>query len=257
MLVYFADISDATVRENLTTATGHTMFIIPVEGKNLTKHGHLSLWLVAFTCVLVAVLRLFSGPPDIFATSGFVPASPSVETLFSSMFLHAGLLHLIGNLFFLIMFGDNIEDVLGHSLFLISYLFCGAAAALGYMLLHPDSQVQLVGASGAISGILGMYLVFFPRVAAKLSFYAFHREIRSIKTTVLVAIGGWFALQLLLVLLVEMTSIGDRIRIAFSAHIAGFLAGIVVGGFFVSMGCMKNYVSRRKSHWLFGYCIRC
>lgn len=232
------------------------MFIIPIEGKNPTKHGHLSLWLVVFACVLLAVVRLFAGPPDIFSTSGFVPASPSIETLFTSMFLHAGLLHLIGNMIFLIMFGDNIEDVLGDLLFLTSYFICGVAAALGYMLLHPHSQVQLVGASGAISGILGMYLVFFPRAAAKLSFYAFHREIRSIRTTVLIAIGGWFALQLLLVFLIEMTSIGDRIRIAFSAHIAGFLAGVVVGKIFVACGCMKNYLSRRKRHWLFGYCVR-
>jgi len=229
------------------------MFIIPIEGKNPTKHDHIAVWFVILICCVVYACTVVIESGMVFRFYAYNPISPDVFTLFTSMFLHAGLLHLLGNMFFLWMFGDNIEDVLGHYLFLFVYFLCGVAATLAFTLLHPATNTYLVGASGAISGIMGMYMVLFPNVPAKLPFFAFRREVKSLKTTILIAIGSWFALQAVLMFFLEIREVEPRIRIAFSAHVAGFLTGVLFGLIFVRLGFMKNYRSRRKKHWFFGY----
>src|ERR1700728_4299062 len=97
------------------------------------------------------------------AQYGLVPANFHVSAIFTSMFLHGGWLHVLGNMWFLWIFGDNIEDLLGHAKFLAVYLLCGIVAALGQVIANPNSTVPMVGASGAIAGVMGAYLVKFPR----------------------------------------------------------------------------------------------
>lgn len=151
------------------------------------------------------------------------------------------------------MFGDNIEDVIGHFLFLVCYLLCGIAATFTYASFHPDSVVPLIGASGAVSGIVGMYLIFFPKVSADIVFFIFYWEIHRVRTTVLAAVGSWFAMQILLGLIVEATTLGEYIRVAFSAHIGGFLAGMILGFVFSRLGYVTRYFHSGRKHWLLGY----
>ena len=96
-------------------------------------------------------------------TYGMVPDHFALPTVFTSMFLHAGWLHVLGNMWFLWIFGDNIEDILGHGKFLLFYLLCGVAAAMAQFFFDPFSRVPMVGASGAIAGVMGAYMVKFPR----------------------------------------------------------------------------------------------
>ena len=229
------------------------MFILPVEGDNPTRHRHYVVWTLIAVCFTVFITTLFQGREDFIYEWGYKPGQYSLLTVFTSMFVHGGHWHILGNMFWLWMFGDNIEDVLGHFLFLICYFLCGVGAILMYTQIHPGSMIPVVGASGAISGIAGMYLMFFPRVDAELVLFIFRWEVHSIRTTIYVAVGCWFLMQLALGILVESTSVGEVIRTAFSGHVGGFLTGTALGWIFVRMGFIKRYISCRKRHWLLGY----
>ena len=102
---------------------------------------------------------------------GFIPADFSIITIFSSMFLHGGISHIMGNMWFLWVFGDNVEGVLGHLKYAIFYLMCGLAAPISQLLIKPNSAIPMVGASGAIAGVLGMYMIRFPH--ARVHVFAF------------------------------------------------------------------------------------
>ena len=158
---------------------------------------------------------------------GLVPAYFSFVTVFTSMFVHGGLAHIAGNLLFLWIFGDNVEDRLGHLRFLCFYLLCGFLAALAQLFLDPDSTIPMVGASGAIAGVMGAYLVLYPhsRVLMLFPFPVFLFELPAIAF-----LGMWFFVQFL-------NGIGqlpvfqqDQISggVAFWAHVAGFAAGVVL-----------------------------
>jgi membrane associated rhomboid family serine protease len=150
--------------------------------------------------------------------------SPIILTLFTAMFLHGGLLHLGGNMLYLWIFGDNVEDQLGHVKFLVFYILCGLGASLLYILTTPDSQVPMIGASGAIAGVLGAYVIRFPR-ARILTLIWFGFFIRIVAIPAMFVLGFWFVLQLLFAL----PSIGSTAGgVAFFAHVGGFLAGIVL-----------------------------
>jgi membrane associated rhomboid family serine protease len=146
---------------------------------------------------------------------------PPVLTLFSSMFLHGGFLHLIGNMLYLWIFGNNIEDTLGHFRFLIFYLLVGLSAALVQVLSDPQSTTPMIGASGAVAGILGAYLLLFPqaRILTLMFIFIF---IRMIRIPALIVLGFWFLVQLL-----SITS-GYETGVAFFAHIGGFVAGLIL-----------------------------
>lgn len=146
-------------------------------------------------------------------------------TVFSSMFLHSGFAHLIGNMLYLWIFGDNIESALGSSRFVLFYLLCGIGAALGQILVAPRSTIPMVGASGAISGIMGGYLLLYPRAEVEtLVFLGYF--IRLIKLPTTVVLGSWIVLQLFSgVMSLGMQAAGG---VAWFAHIGGFLAGIVL-----------------------------
>lgn len=151
---------------------------------------------------------------------------PPYGTLISSMFLHGGWMHLIGNMLYLWIFGNNIEDVMGHFRFIVFYITCGVLAALSHAFIDPQSNVPMVGASGAISGILGAYLLLFPHarvlVLIPLGFLS-----RLMYVPAGLVLGLWFLMQLLS----GGMSFGNQGGgVAFFAHIGGFLAGMLLIG---------------------------
>ena len=142
-------------------------------------------------------------------------------TLVTSMFLHGGFLHLFGNMLYLWIFGNNIEDTLGHFRFLFFYLVCGLSAALAQVLSSPGSTVPMIGASGAVAGVLGAYLLLFPG-ARVLTLLFIIIIIKLIRLPALVVLGFWFFLQL-------MGVMGGAIsNVAFFAHIGGFAVGLIL-----------------------------
>jgi membrane associated rhomboid family serine protease len=153
-----------------------------------------------------------------------VGESPAWTTLFSSMFLHGGWLHLIGNMWFLWVFGNNIEDSTGKLRFLVFYLLTGIAAALAQVAVNPESPIPMVGASGAISGVMGAYIVLYPRVRVHmLVFLGFF--ITRIQVPAFLMLGYWFLLQLLGGLPTLQEESGG---VAFWAHAGGFVAGMLL-----------------------------
>ncbi|MEY4093485.1 MAG: Rhomboid protease GluP [Acidobacteriota bacterium] len=156
---------------------------------------------------------------------GVVPAQLSILSIFTSMFVHGGLAHLAGNMLFLWIFGDNVEDRLGHGRFIVFYLLCGVAAALAQVTLNPESLVPMVGASGAIAGVMGAYLVLYPRsrVLMLFPFPVFLFELPAIAF-----LGVWFFAQFLngvnQLPIFEQDAISGGV--AFWAHVMGFIAGV-------------------------------
>jgi membrane associated rhomboid family serine protease len=153
---------------------------------------------------------------------------PAGATLATYMFLHGGWLHLIGNMLYLWIFGDNIEDRLGRVRFIVFYLVCGVVAAFAQAILDTRSRAPLVGASGAISGVLGAYLVLYPR--AKVLVLTFVIFITTLRVPALAVLGIWFAVQLVSSLLAPRGSGGGG---AFAAHVGGFVAGLALIRLFV------------------------
>ncbi len=166
-----------------------------------------------------------------FADFALIPAAvtqaatrEAYRSVFTSMFLHGGWLHLIGNMLYLWIFGNNIEDSVGHFKFVFFYLLCGIAAAAAQVATAPDSLVPMIGASGAVSGVLGAYLLLFPRarVLVLLPIWIF---VRFIYVPAWLMLIFWFALQLLS----GAASLGQaRGGVAFWAHIGGFVAGMIL-----------------------------
>jgi membrane associated rhomboid family serine protease len=170
---------------------------------------------------------------------GFIPAvffgradlpqhwiAPELSVV-TSMFLHGGWMHLIGNMLYLWIFGDNVEDRVGHARYVVFYLVCGLVAALAQALPDMNSTVPMIGASGAISGVLGAYIVLYPRanvlVALPLLIVFYTLRVRA-----WVVLGMWFAVQLL-----SSLSAGPGGGVAFGAHVGGFVAGVVLIRLFV------------------------
>ncbi|MDH3309948.1 MAG: rhomboid family intramembrane serine protease [Gammaproteobacteria bacterium] len=148
---------------------------------------------------------------------------PPTLTVFTSMFMHGGWMHLIGNMLYLWIFGNNIEDAMGHVRFVVFYLLCGIAAVFAQALPNMESTIPMIGASGAISGVLGAYLLLFPRahvlVLVPLGFFT-----RTMYLPAMVVLGFWFLLQLINSALADPGQGG----VAFGAHIGGFIAGMVL-----------------------------
>lgn len=146
------------------------------------------------------------------------------QALFTSMFMHGGWMHLIGNLWFLWIFGNNIEDSMGHLRFVVFYLVTGLAAAMAHVLTAPGSTVPMVGASGAISGIMGAYLVLYPRARVDTLFF-FFVFIRVIPLPAWLMLGYWMLLQIAGSAATAAVGGGG---VAYAAHIGGFLAGVAL-----------------------------
>ena len=171
---------------------------------------------------------------------GLVPAEFSIVTLFSSMFLHGGFLHFGGNMLYLWIFGDNVEDRLGHGRFLVFYLLCGVAAAVAQTMMAPNSPVPMIGASGAIAGVMGAYLVLYPRskIVTLLPIFFF---IQLIEVPAIFFLGVWFLMQL-------FSGVGSLVEtagggVAFFAHVGGFAVGALAGA-------VARYRARaRQNYW--------
>jgi membrane associated rhomboid family serine protease len=164
---------------------------------------------------------------------------PHWITLLSSMFMHGGWFHIIGNMWFLAVFGDNVEDAMGSFRFVIFYLVCGFTSAVAQIMIDPASPVPMVGASGAISGVMGAYAVLYPRAPVHLLvFLGFF--ITRIVVPAFVVLGYWFLLQFL----GGFGSLGGSGGgVAFWAHIGGFIAGIVL----IRLFCLSDRLDRCRS----------
>jgi membrane associated rhomboid family serine protease len=214
--------------------------MIPLRDDN--PSGTPQIVTIAFIvmCVLVFLWQLSFGAQGgqrIVYALGVVPASllgqgqlpaelslvPPWITVFTSMFMHGGWMHLIGNMLYLWIFGDNVEDSMGHGRFVVFYLLCGIAAVLAQALPDPSSTIPMVGASGAISGVLGAYLLLYPHarvlVAIPLGFFLHTMRIPAGLVLVL-----WFGLQLFS----SASAQPGQGGVAFRAHIGGFIAGMIL-----------------------------
>jgi membrane associated rhomboid family serine protease len=215
--------------------------MIPLHDDNPASSKPLVTLLVLAACVLVFLWQLSLGAagrravlalgliPAVLLGRADLPAELSVVapplTLLTSMFMHGGWLHLIGNMLFLWVFADNVEDSMGHGRFVLFYVVCGVAAALAQALPDPTSQIPMVGASGAVSGVLGAYLLLYPhaRVLTLIPLGIWFPIVR-IPAGILLTL--WFALQLLSNYLLQASGKGGGV--AFRAHIGGFVAGMLL-----------------------------
>jgi len=160
--------------------------------------------------------------------------------IFTAMFVHAGWLHVGGNMLFLWVFGDNVEDILGHAKFLLFYLLCGVAAAIAQIAADPLSTVPMIGASGAIAGVMGAYLVKFPRSRVNMLFFFFF--IFRFEVAAWFMLAYWFAIQLV----GGFGSAESQGGTAFFAHVGGFIAGIALVHL---LGTRQRWSSHRDLSW--------
>jgi membrane associated rhomboid family serine protease len=216
--------------------------VIPLHDDNPTERAPVVTILLIIICVVVFFYQssLPRGPGEAFAFQygaipsvifGLaslpeeVPAIPAGLTLLTSMFLHGGWMHLLGNMLYLWIFGNNIEDAMGHARFIVFYLLCGVLAALSHALTDPSSQIPMVGASGAISAVLGAYLLLFPHA----NVLVLIPGIGMTRVAAGIVLGMWFVTQLVSGgMSVGATGGG----VAFFAHIGGFVAGMALIGLF-------------------------
>ena len=213
--------------------------MIPLKDDNPTSIQPVITLSIIGLCVLVFLWQLSLSPEDgraaVYAL-GFIPAVlsgnaelppplvwvPSSFTVFTSMFLHGGFLHLAGNMLYLWIFADNVEDSMGHGRFILFYALCGVAAALAQAAPELGSTIPMIGASGAVSGILGAYVLLYPHarilVVVPLVVILYTLRLRAI-----VVLGIWFAIQLMSSLAAPAVGGG----VAFRAHLGGFIAGVL------------------------------
>ena len=189
------------------------------------------LWQVSLGDAAQQAVYSFGVIPSVLFATRSLPVEleilPAWLTIFSSMFLHGGWMHLIGNMLYLWVFGNNVEDAMGHKRFILFYLSCGLLAALTQAVLNPDSEIPMIGASGAISGVLGAYVLLHPHA----------RILVVIPIGILIytpwiaaywVLGFWFVLQLVN----SLVSASDTGGVAYGAHLGGFVAGMLLIPFF-------------------------
>lgn len=216
--------------------------MIPIRDEIKTHRTPIVNYVLILINVLVFLWMFLNSAnaEQIFAEYALTPANlgdgidlDDISDFFTSMFMHGGWMHLIGNMMYLWIFGDNIEDRLGHVGYLIYYLAGGIAAALLQIMINPGSAIPMVGASGAIAAVLGTYLILYPQSRVytfiPIGYYARMRLMPAI-----VVLGMWFLLQLIS----GAGSLGalDQGGTAYFAHIGGFLFGLLIGWLFKKRG---------------------
>jgi membrane associated rhomboid family serine protease len=234
--------------------------MIPLHDDNPTEHTPVVTIAFIVTCVLVFLYQasLSDKFGELFVFQyGAIPAAvfgqtdlpedtsriPAYATLLTSMFLHGSWMHLLGNMLYLWVFGNNIEDVMGHAKFVIFYVTCGILAALSHAITDPSSTIPMVGASGAISGVLGAYLLLFPRAHV----LVLMPGLGMTQVAAGIVLGMWFVLQLLSGGMSLGSSGGG---VAFFAHIGGFVAGMALIGFFKRPD-VPFFAPSRRNRWDF------
>src|SRR4051812_33706091 len=176
---------------------------------------------------LAWMLELSLSPEDLerlLYIYGVVPANFHVPTLFTSMFLHGSWSHILGNMWYLWIFGDNVEDQFGHGKFVVFYVLCGVAAAFGHMLLNAGSMLPTIGASGAIAGVMGAYFIMYPHSRVLTLVPIFLYDV--IEVPAIALLGFWFLMQLFSAGAVATSTSGTGGSVAFAAHVVGFLVGM-------------------------------
>lgn len=219
--------------------------MIPLRDDNPVRDTPVVTWVLVASCVLVFLWQISLGEAGfnrVVFTLGVIPAVllgnaqlppevavvPPTATMLTSMFLHGGWLHLAGNMLYLWIFGDNIEDRMGRLRFLLFYLACGLAAVLAQALPEPQGRTPMIGASGAISGVLGAYLLMFPR-ARVLVLVPLGFILKAIRLPAVWVLGLWFLVQLVSSLMAPAGEGG----VAFRAHLGGFVAGLAFAPLFL------------------------
>jgi membrane associated rhomboid family serine protease len=223
------------------------VFIFPYNRDNSVED---TPWVVVGLIVINSVLLVvtwFAGPTGaLYAKYAFTPAHPHLSTAVTSMFLHAGFWHLFGNMWFLWMFGNQVEKIFGKPLFCLVYLACGLGADFLHYLSGPTSTIPSIGASGAISGIAGCFFVLYPKANFDLVFYIRLVKLKTIHTYTSVAVGAWIAEQALLGVLSLKFQV---FSVAFWAHVGGFVVGLAAGGIaLLLMPKRKKAYLRRAWH---------
>ncbi len=229
--------------------------VLPLHDDNPTTTRPYVTVGIIITCALVYVVQHLLLPPagaeQVAWSLGVIPRVlsgiepmppeiallPAPATIFTSMFLHGGFWHLAGNMWFLWIFGNNIEDAMGHVRFIGFYVLCGVAAVFAQVLPNPGSIVPMVGASGAISGVLGAYILLYPRVRVLLGLPVGFLIVTLGRYPAVWVLAAWFLMQLGM----AVASSGDVAvqsegRIAFGAHIGGFVAGLLLVTLFKRRG---------------------
>ncbi len=232
--------------------------MIPLKDDNPTSTKPIVSYSIIFFCVIIFFAQLGLNEIELkeFTYSyGLIPSvlvgidelpdnlnkiSP-VGTIFTSMFMHGGWMHLIGNMLYLWIFADNIEDDLGTLNFVIFYFACGVGAAISQVVTDINSQIPMIGASGAIGGVLGAYLINYPntRVLVLIPFGFFSQLL---KIRALYVLGFWFLLQFINSFFSSSSGGG----VAYAAHIGGFISGVILILFFNRKMTYKNYKTKNK-----------
>jgi len=218
--------------------------MIPLRDDNPTEITPVVTIGIVVACVLVFFWQISHTPegqqaiayglglvPAVLFTDARLPPElarvPAELTIFTSMFLHGGWMHLIGNMLYLWIFGNNVEDAMGHGRFVVFYLLCGLAAAMAQALPNPDSTIPMIGASGALAGVLGAYLLLHPSARVMVVIpLGFFFPVLYLPAALL--LGMWFLLQIFS----SLTVASDEGGVAWFAHIGGFVAGVVLIPFF-------------------------
>lgn len=224
--------------------------MIPISDELPSRRVPLVTWGLIAVNILIFFWELLLGPnlDQFFMMGGAVPAfitNPARYpwaplTLLTSMFLHGGWMHLIGNMLYLWIFGDNVEDALGRLGYLLFYLAAGVAAGLAQVVVAPSSKIPGVGASGAIAGVLAVYLVLYPAAPVRVLVPGFYM-MRIARVPALLVLGFWFIIQLFNGVLSLGAATMATGGVAWFAHIGGFLAGLVVGIGARALGLRRTY----------------
>jgi membrane associated rhomboid family serine protease len=207
------------------------MFVLPI---NQDRESHKTPWLLISLIILdglVLIGEYAAGPMrDVFLHWGFVPAQHNAITLVTSLFLHAGFWHYAGNMFFLWMFGKQVEECLGRWLFAAAFLVSGLGGNLLHYAFNQHSAIPCVGASGAISGIVGIFCILFPKTDFELVFYVGWIRLGSKPSTAYGAVLVWFIEQTLLGILTQTLR---ATSVAYWGHVGGFIVGVCIGGLYL------------------------
>jgi membrane associated rhomboid family serine protease len=207
-------------------------FVLPIEeGRPPKRFPLVNILLILVNIYVFFKTALLPNFEQFVFEYGFIPAHPHFQDVFSSLFLHAGLGHLIGNMYFLYVFGDNVEDRLGKLTYLLTYFLCGFGAAYLQYTMDPHSTIPMIGASGAISGVCALYMVMFPWQKMRLQFFFLIFPIFSIPARAIFVVGFWFLEQYFMASASASSALGG---VAFWAHVGGFLTGIMAFPFVYS-----------------------
>ena len=224
--------------------------MIPIKDDNPTNNKPLVRWLILIVCTIIFFLQITSmenreyifyfgfKPASLFNSEFSYPSFFPILTIFTSMFMHGGWLHFLSNMLYLWIFADNIEDRIGSYKFIFFYLMCGLIAAITQYFGDTTTSVPMIGASGAIAGILGAYIYLFPKVKITviipLIIFFF-----TIKLPAIIVLGFWFFIQFMNVVIINDESSG----VAWSAHIGGFLTGLFYSVIFIKK---RNYAKGKS-----------